>query len=125
MKYFWHQRYAIDRFDLEDQNGHLIGWITRNRIDDYPMSDLDTAHISRDCLGYIASYRLVSSPNAKYIWRIWWVERDDNGYCKSESSSDNIQYPSINDAKIALEYKFINPNASVQTINWIGNLTVY
>ena len=124
MKYFWKQPYAIDRFDLTNEHGHLIGWITRNRIDDHPFTDLDTVYVSRDCLGYITDYRLVSSPNAKYVWRIWYVERDDKGFYK-ETSSDNIQYPSMSDAKLGLEQKFLIPNSDVQTINWIGNSTIY
>lgn len=125
MKYFWQQRYATDRFDLEDQNGHLVGWITRNRVDEHNFSDLDTVQLSRDCLGYITSYNVISSPNAKYVWRVWWAERDDKGFVKPDSSSDNVQYPSLSDAKLALEQKFFVPPEQVKTINWMGNLTNY
>jgi|Laugresu1bdmlbsd_1035121.scaffolds.fasta_scaffold29495_4 hypothetical protein len=119
----WNQNYAIDRFDLEDNCYRLIGWITRNRIDNNP--EPSQVYIMRNEFGYVTHYRNDGHPEAKYIWRVWWAERDEKGYYKGESSSDEIQYLTMEEAKQALEKRFLPPEAKVKTVSDPRNFTNY
>lgn len=124
MKYFWTQNYATDRFDLEDSSYKLIAWITRNRIDEYDLKDADKVYLTYR-YGYVDSYKLISNPNSKYVWRIWWAQHDDNGYLMPESGTDNINYYSMDDAKSAAEKRFLPEMSEIKTIKWDNNFTEY
>lgn len=120
-KYSWQQRYAIDRFDLEDPIGRLVGWIigTPNK------SVIDQRVI--DNFGYTSYYHVKSenNENITWTWKIWWAECDEIGCYKPDSSTDCIIYSKMNDAKLALQERFgINPD-KVHTVMWNGNLTNY
>jgi hypothetical protein len=121
IKYSWHQRYALDRFDLEGPMGRLIGWIvgTPNK------SVVDQRFI--DNFGYTSYYHVKSENNEKiaWTWKIWWAERDENGYYKPDSITNGATYSKMDDAKLALQERFnINPG-EVHTVKWHGNLTEY
>ena len=121
--YTWQQRYAIDRIDLIGKNNHLIGWITQNRIDD--ILEKDTVYISRDYMGYATKYHRASANGAKYIWNIWWAQRDDKGYVIGESGTDNIQYLTMKEAKEALQNKFSISEENVKSLDNSWNSTQY
>ena len=121
MKFGWHQLYATDRFDLEDQEGRLVAWITRNRVDEHGWDNLDTAYVSRDDLGYITEYKNVSGQGAKYTWRLWWEDKDNRGH----SGTDGINYSTMKEVKAAAEAKFLRDDDEVRTFDWSGNKTSY
>lgn len=118
MKYVWTQNCATDRFDLEDERGRLIAWITRNRIDD--MNQPDTVYLERDFLGYITRYFCQSSPSSKYIWRIWWWNSIDR-----KSETDDVEYTTQSCAKNAVIDRFLLTSKDVSTRIWEGNMTTY
>ncbi|NDB82873.1 MAG: restriction endonuclease subunit S [Alphaproteobacteria bacterium] len=109
--------------DLIGKNNHLIGWITQNRIDD--ILEKDTVYISRDYMGYATKYHRASANGAKYIWNIWWAQRDDKGYVIGESGTDNIQYLTMKEAKEALQNKFSISEENVKSLDNSWNSTQY
>ena len=115
MKFFWQKRYIIDRWDLEKEDMQLVAWITRNRVDNSSISD--TLLVEIDEFGYNKSFKNVSSSESKYVWRMWWAERDDKGFWKSESFSDNVDYSTMEEAKIATQKKFLPEDAVIKTID--------
>ena len=123
MKFFWQKRYIIDRWDLEKEDMQLVAWITRNRVD--ISSTPDTLLVSCGNDGYITAFKNVSAPESKYVWRMWWAERNDSGFWKSESFSDNVDYSSMEDVKLATQKKFLPENAVVKTIFCPTDFTEY
>ena len=119
-KYYWQQRYALDRFDLEGAGGRLVGWIYGN-----PNCAV-TNLVTRDsCSGYVLSYETESSVKPKWTWKIFWVERDEDGFYKKETSTDGMTYTKMSEAKTALQEKFGIKEEEARTVNWSGNLTKY
>jgi hypothetical protein len=120
-KYSWQQHYALDRFDLEGPMGSLVGWITG-----FPNMSI-THLVHRDGLGYIASYSIdpKQEEEVSWTWKIWWAERDENGYYKPDSITDGATYSKMNDAKSALQERFGIKSDEVITVKWAGNLTEY
>ena len=121
IKYYWQQRYALDRFDLEGPMGRLVGWI----VGTPDQSTIDQRVVGY--LGYISNY-LVKSEGGKKItwsWKIWWAEVDEKGFYKPESSTDGMTYSKMDDAKIALQERFKINADEVTTVKWPGNLTEY
>lgn len=123
MKYQWVQRYAIDRIDFDDPQGHLIGWITQNRIDN--ISERDVSYVTRGCLGYVSAYHRVSANGAKYVWNIWWAQRDKEGYILPETGTDNLQYSTMQEAKEAMQKIFNVADDNVKSIDNYWNTTQY
>ena len=123
MKYFWQRRYIIPRWDLEKEDMQLVAWITRNRVDNSSISD--TLLVEIDEFGYNKSFKNVSSSESKYVWRMWWAERDDKGFWKSESFSDNVDYSTMEEAKIATQKKFLPEDAVIKTIDCPVDFTEY
>lgn len=122
-QYTWQQRYAIDRIDLIGKGNHLVGWITQNRIDNSP--ELDTAYISRNYMGYVNQYCRVSAAEAKYVWRIWWAQRDSNGYVIGDSGTDNMHYATMQEAKTELQKQFSISEDNVTSLDNSWNSTQY
>lgn len=121
IKYYWQQRYALDRFDLEGPMGRLIGWI----VGIPNKSVVDQRFIGNS--GYTAYYNVKSENNQKiaWAWKIWWAERDEGGYYKPDSSTDGATYSKMDDAKLALQKRFGIDTSEVTTVRWEGNLTKY
>lgn len=120
-KYSWHQRYALERFDLEGPMGSLVGWITG-----FPSMQV-THLVHRNSVGYVTSYSI--DPNQKeevsWTWKIWWAERDEKGYYKEESFTDGKTYGKMDEAKASLQERFGIKPEEVTTVKWNGNLTEY
>ena len=120
-KYHWQQRYALDRFDLEGPMSQLVGWI---------VGTPDKSVINQRVVGqfgYNTHYFVKSEGGEKitWTWKIWWAERDENGYYKPDSITNGATYSKMDDAKLALQERFnINPG-EVHTVKWHGNLTEY
>ena len=123
MKFFWQKRYIIDRWDLEKEDMQLVAWITRNRVDSSSTPDTLLVLCGND--GYATAFKNVSTPESKYVWRMWWAERNDSGFWKSESFSDNVDYSSMEDVKLATQKKFLPENAVVKTIECPTDFTEY
>ena len=121
IKYYWQQRYALDRFDLEGPMGRLVGWI----VGTPDQSTIDQRVVGY--LGYISNY-LVKSEGGKKItwsWKIWWAEVDERGFYKPDSSTDGITYSKMDDSKLALQERFGIMADEVTTVKWSGNFTEY
>ena len=120
-KYAWHQRYALERFDLEGPRGSLVGWIVGT-----PDKSV-TNFITRNYFGYVTSYSVEASQREEvsWTWKIWWAERDERGYYKSESSTDGESYGKMDEAKASLQERFGVKPEEVATVRWSGNLTEY
>lgn len=120
-KYAWHQRYGIDRFDLEESGGKLIGWIVGT-----PDKSV-TNFITRSLFGYITSYSVEanSKEEISWTWKIWWAERDEKGYYKSESLTDGKAYSKMDEAKASLQERFGVRSEEVSTVKWNRNFTEY
>lgn len=123
MKFFWQKRYIIDRWDLEKEDMQLVAWITRNRVD--TSSSPDTLLVLCGNDGYTTAFKNVSTPESKYVWRMWWAERDEKGFFKSESFSDNVEYPSMEEVKLATQKKFLPKDAEIKTIECPTDFTEY
>lgn len=125
MKYYWQKRYIIPRWDLEQEDTRLIAWITQNKIDNIGPSEPDSLLVSVGTDGYYTGFKNINQPGAKYIWRMWWAEKDEKGFWKSESFSDNIEYHSMEEAKLATQKKFLPEDAEVKTIDCPIDFTEY
>ena len=120
-KYAWHQRYALERFDLEGPMGNLVGWIVGT-----PNKSV-TNFVTRSSFGYVTSYSVEASQREKvsWTWKVWWAERDEKGFYKPDSSTDGVTYSKMDDAKTALQERFGINADEVATVKWRGNLTEY
>ena len=121
IKYYWQQRYALDRFDLEGPTGRLVGWI----VGTPDQSTIDQRVVGY--LGYISNY-LVKSEGGKKItwsWKIWWAEVDERGFYKPDSLTDGVTYFKMDDSKLALQERFGIMADEVTTVKWSGNFTEY
>lgn len=120
-KYHWQQRYAFDRFDLEGPMSRLVGWIV-GTPDKYSSIEREA-----NFLGYATAYivRPQYGQKINWTWKIWWVDRDEKGFYKPDSSTDGVTYSEMDDAKVALQEKFRINADDVTTVKWRGNLTEY
>lgn len=125
MRFVWQKRYIIPRWDLEKEDMQLVAWITRNRVDDYNSHSPTTQYVSRDHDGYVLAFKDVNPPEAKFVWRMWWAERNDDGFWKSESFSDNVEYSSMEEVKLATQKKFLPEDAIVKTVDCPIDFTEY
>lgn len=94
--FLWHQRYATERLDCEN-NGRYVGHIVANNRN----GENDVCKISYGFYGYVESYKRTS--NYKQFWTIWWPQRDNEGYFTSTLLTDNRCYLDVNSAKATLE----------------------
>lgn len=121
IKYSWHQRYALDRFDLEGPLSSLIGWISGTP----DKSVVDQRVVGQ--FGYNTHYFVKSEDgkNITWTWKIWWAERDEKGFYRPDSSTDGVTYSKMDDAKISLQERFGINAEEVTTVKWKGNFTKY
>jgi hypothetical protein len=86
-----------------------------------------TNFITRSSFGYITSYSVEANQKEEvsWTWKIWWAERDERGYYKSESSTDGESYGKMDEAKASLQERFGVKPEEVATVRWSGNLTEY
>ena len=125
MKYFWQKRYIIPRWDLEQEDMRLVAWITQNKVDNIGFSEPDSLLVTVDSDGYYTGFKNINQPDAKYVWRMWWAERDEKGFWKSESFSDNVNYSTMEEVKIATQKKFLPEDAVIKTIDCPVDFTEY
>lgn len=121
VKYYWQQRYALDRFDLEGPLSSLIGWIS-GTPDKSVVDQRVVGHFGHNTHYFVKSE---DGKNITWTWKIWWAERDEKGFYKPDSSTDGVTYFKMDDAKISLQERFRIKADEVTTVKWKGNFTKY